>query len=156
MSVDELAWAAGFFEGEGYVATNMTSNGPAKNGGHYRSPRFLLTVAQCDRRALDRFQAAVGGLGNIRGPYKAKTDNSRPHWVFAAESRKAEAIINLLLPFMGDSGKADQAKAAQVKIEAHRTRLVCLRGHSLKSPGARCRQCHSDAAKARWARERIS
>lgn len=50
----ELAWAAGFFDGEGtsYVA---------RHGRNRQHRRICITVSQKDRRPMDRFVAAVGG-----------------------------------------------------------------------------------------------
>jgi len=58
----ELAWAAGFFDGEGcvFIRTYQRKSGPAS----YLS----LSVSQTDRELLERFQEAVG-VGKINGPY---------------------------------------------------------------------------------------
>ncbi len=51
----ELAWAAGFFDGEGYTTT---------------SGRYLqVGITQKDTRTLDRFLAAVG-LGSVTHPVR--------------------------------------------------------------------------------------
>lgn len=58
----ELAWAAGFWDGEG----NSTINKRTSNG----QPQVQLQLAQSgDSALLQRFQDAVGGLGSISGPY---------------------------------------------------------------------------------------
>lgn len=49
----ELAWAAGFFDGEGCVSVRND-----RRPG--RTPRLQLDIEQTDERPLVRFQAAVG------------------------------------------------------------------------------------------------
>ena len=69
------AWAAGLFDGEGYVGV--------KSGGCSASNKKYLTasVSQKDRRALDIFQRVVGS-GKIRGPYRTKN----PVYVWSVSS----------------------------------------------------------------------
>lgn len=55
----ELAWAAGFFDGEGY--TGFRTPG----GRSYRAIR--MSIGQMHREPLDRFHRAVG-VGFITGP----------------------------------------------------------------------------------------
>lgn len=76
MAVDldthELAWAAGFFDGEGTFTVRRSSQG-------YRSPVF--SVHQVDPRPLRRFHQAVGGLGNFYGPSPGRGRRSPIyHW----------------------------------------------------------------------------
>lgn len=77
---EERAWAAGFFDGEGWVG---------RNGRGSRSIR--ITLSQVDRVALDRFCSAVGA-GKVCGPFAdrvnlRKSPGARPYWVFRASSR---------------------------------------------------------------------
>jgi hypothetical protein len=57
MDKASAAWAAGLFDGEGYV-------------GCIRG-RLRIVVGQKDREVLDRFHAIVGD-GNVLGPYFPK------------------------------------------------------------------------------------
>src|SRR6266508_3519881 len=61
MDSHELAWAAGFFDGEGTVGCGHMQ--PDKR------PHLHLSVSQADVRPLKRFQLAIGGFGRIRGPF---------------------------------------------------------------------------------------
>jgi hypothetical protein len=54
---EELSWAAGFFDGEGCFS--LVRN--------FRYP--TVRIAQAEREPLERFQAAVGGIGKVYGPY---------------------------------------------------------------------------------------
>lgn len=56
----ELAWAAGFFDGEG--CTSLSRNRQYK--------LLAMNIGQVDRQPLERFVAAVGINKRILGPYK--------------------------------------------------------------------------------------
>lgn len=105
----ELAWAAGFFDGEGYThATAQKRNlGPRQV---YSSLR--LSVSQVSPIALERFRTAVNELGSIKGPYKNKNPNSQPFYVYVATSfEEVQAIVCMLWPWLGPL-KRQQAKDA--------------------------------------------
>src|SRR5437773_1281790 len=57
-SETERAWAAGFFDGEGYVGVHRD-----KRPG--RTPVLNIGIEQVDARPLQRFASAVGWQGNI-------------------------------------------------------------------------------------------
>jgi hypothetical protein len=69
---EELAWAAGFFDGEGH-----TRSRPISNRGR-QSP--ILSVEQVDIRALQRFHKAVLGVGRMYGPYGPYQGNKQPYY----------------------------------------------------------------------------
>jgi len=88
MSVEtELAWAAGFFDGEGHISFT-----PGK--------QIAFSVAQVDRRPLDRFLAAVG-LGVVGGPYLLGK-NPRPVFFYRARKREVDTVIERLWPFLSE------------------------------------------------------
>src|SRR6266540_4363990 len=70
----ELAWAGGFFDGEGstFVATR----------GHYP----VIGISQSDDdgipAVLVRFREAVGGYGHINGPIRLKRANRKAKWIY--------------------------------------------------------------------------
>src|SRR5258708_35660490 len=78
-----LAWAAGFFDGEGHVhyGVRRTARGTAQR-------TIGVTVAQSGRERLDHL-AEVLGAGRVAGPYQAKDERSQPYpqW---ADSRLAQ------------------------------------------------------------------
>lgn len=59
---EELAWAAGFFDGEGCFTSGAKKGSP--RAGKYP----IVRITQKDRGVLDRFRRAVC-LGDVRGPY---------------------------------------------------------------------------------------
>lgn len=96
---EELAWAAGFFDGEG---TAHFSRGTRKTkiGGRTTYSSIHLSVTQTNLEELERFKAAVG-VGYICGPYQNKNPNSKPHWrYFAGAFQHYQHVMTVLWPFL--------------------------------------------------------
>lgn len=94
--MNELAWAAGFFDGEGCTTYNTS-------GGH-RYP--ALVIAQVEREPLERFMAAVG-MGKIYGPYRVNL-RSKPQFRYHARSKNVKQVLALMWPWLSRP-KRDQA-----------------------------------------------
>ena len=112
----ELAWAAGFFDGEGCTYW-------VKAGG------IVIGVAQVGTEkpeVLIRFQAAVGGIGKIYGPYKNTKGN--PKWTFNASSRDAQAILTKLWPYLGSVKRAQALQKESNYLRESTKRLATLDG----------------------------
>lgn len=62
---ESLAWAAGFFDGEGHIGYHPFFD---KRKGVI-SRKIVLTVTQVDRRTLDQFRKIMG-VGTVQGPKK--------------------------------------------------------------------------------------
>lgn len=103
---EALAWAAGFFEGEGSTYI----------GQHARRRRGYLkmSIGQKHREALDRFHAAIGGLGNVT--FNPSRPASPYSWN-AGRYEHCQAVLAMLWPFMGQV-KRDQARAALIAFWA--------------------------------------
>lgn len=91
---EELAWCAGFYDGEGN--SGLTSQG---------YPR--LSIGQTEISTLERFQRATR-TGTIYGPYEKK----RPGWAavymyIANGSQEVQATAVMLWPFLSQP-KRDQ------------------------------------------------
>ncbi|MEP6693349.1 MAG: hypothetical protein ABJB39_01745 [Chloroflexota bacterium] len=104
----ELAWAAGFFDGEGSTIARTDSDRPG-----YR--QLNITVPQVSRHGvpplLERFQRAMLGMGRVTGP----TDE----YVYALRfnaREEAELVLQLLWPDLG-SVKRTQARCAITLVE---------------------------------------
>ena len=112
----ELAWAAGFFDGEGNV-TFGSKPYHRKDGSVFKG--VIAQIAQAGGideppQVLTRFRNAVG-RGTIMGPYIQKRPNHSPMWRYQACGYKdTKAVIDLLWDFLGDI-KRDQANS---KLEA--------------------------------------
>lgn len=96
MKETELAWAAGFFDGEGTTCCVFNNE--------YRSIR--LSVPQNEVEPLERFQRAIGGLGVIYPPYTGSTYSLQiTGWP------GVKRVIDLLFPYWCDP-KRTQAMTA--------------------------------------------
>ena len=111
----ELAWAAGFFDGEGCTFMAHSTVRPKdkryRNNPVYKINTPTLAICQVDRRPLDRFVAAIGE-GKVSGPYRAKTANSKPYHRVQVEGRdRVCRILTKLWPYLS-APKREQARAA--------------------------------------------
>jgi hypothetical protein len=79
MNQEALAWAAGFFDGEGCFHFSLRRR---SDGALDRSTQVRMT--QADSEVLIRFRDAVGGLGRVYGPYDKRRATWRPQWQYAA------------------------------------------------------------------------
>lgn len=152
----EVAWAAGFFDGEGNA---HSVSGLDRRNGH---ANFLLRlsvsqsgVAEEPPSALVRFQVALGGIGRIHGPRHAR--GRKPIWRWDATSfEQVQAGIGMLWGRLGPVKRAQTfavLRAAQVDfrdryrhIGGAQRKVVCIRGHSdwvQMSKRRYCRSCRS-------------
>jgi hypothetical protein len=103
MNVIELAWAAGFYDGEGSSIYRYSDS---------RRQRCLqITIQQNHREVLDRFKSAVG-VGRVNGPYPYNRGRSGEYYSYqvsnAAGFRK---VVRALWPFLGTEKKRQFIKA---------------------------------------------
>lgn len=150
----EVAWAAGFFDGEGCVSLH-------DNRGY---SILTLHVSQTELTILERFQHAIGDFGNIYGPrqHKAIKNISKPSWDWQCSRREhIEIIIDTLRPFLHHT-KLTQAQASLFFLKTFFPKPLpnelivadstpdrkCPRGHDMstnflitKRGYKRCREC---------------
>lgn len=113
LNTHELAWAAGFFDGEGYIHTSHRKRNNIAQRRVYST--FAVDVRQVDRRVLDRFQAAVG-VGKVRGPYKQTNPNAKPAFTFSVgKFEEVQHVIACLWNWLSPVKRA-QCKTALVKF----------------------------------------
>lgn len=131
MNTEELAWAAGFFDGEGHVRFDD------------RGSRSIdLAISQNHIQPLMRFRAAVG-LGSVGGPYRSNNPKAQPSWEYRS-SRWAEIqqIACMLWPWLCDV-KREQFRSV---LERYITHLGKTCGHG--NIRNKCTPCRST-----WVRE---
>ena len=135
MRVLDLAWAAGFFDGEGCTSLSTRRNS------------IDLTVNQIHLDTLERFRDAVG-MGVIYGP--RDKPGAQPQWsyrVFGHE--QVQAVIAMLWPWL-TPWKREQAAAA---LRAHRVRARRAPAHGTWSRytnrKCRCEPCMQAAREYR-------
>lgn len=154
MRETDRAWAAGFWDGEGCVSLTYRSYGYSTNP----IPRIVVQVAQVDRRVLDKFQKIMG-YGNILGPYKPKTKNSNPYYVWRVEGNThLQEIFDILGPYLSEAKTEQMQRALDARKHWEET-ATCAEGHRLSKSNKghwRCFECQSKQAKknmaARWAK----
>lgn len=120
----ELAWAAGFFDGEGTTVCARHKDG---------CRALHITVGQVELENLTRFQASLSGLGHITGP--RRLPNRQPFYVWRAYGSNAQQSVNILTPYLGRV-KREQATKALLEWSLrtiYRADGFCARGHDLKS-----------------------
>ena len=84
----EVAWAAGFFEGEGTIT--------ASNG------RLVVRLNNTDPEPVYQF-AKILGFGDVYGPYHYDARDGyerKPFWVWLAVEYEALDVIELLWPWL--------------------------------------------------------
>lgn len=117
----EIAWAAGFFDGEGYIGMR-TSGQPYQRkdgsfGKQYHSVR--MAVVQTGVYAiplLERFKYAVNNLGTIKGPIKVREGWSERYEWNCDGKEKCEQVIKILDKYLGPA-KSEQAWNALARLE---------------------------------------
>ena len=134
---ESLAWAAGFFDGEGSVSFT----GDRLN----RYP--LITIQQNDPEVLYRFRDAVAFLGVVHGPY-SRRDGGNPFYNYQVSSfEKVQAVIAMLWPFLSVIKKSQAHNILSYIREQQEQKYSChfpecvemFRRH--KGPGRPHRYC---------------
>lgn len=114
---EELAWAAGFFDGEGCTTNHKayTKTHVAKDGSKstLTSDSIKLQVPQVERCNLERFMWAIGGVGAIHGPYQPKNrPNASPIYRWSCTGvNDARSVLGSMWPWLGRV-KREQAERA--------------------------------------------
>ena len=118
-SREELAWAAGFFDGEGYIGLSRrtitwqkrNAAGEKVSGKRNYWRRYpAITVAQASSpETLHRFNQAIGNLGKVRGPYGPYATQKKVSYQLAIVGfEKIQAVVAMLWEFLS-SPKRKQA-----------------------------------------------
>ena len=96
---EALAWAGGFFAGEGSV--HICYNGGKPKNLPY--PQVAISQSgDLGREVLDRFHIATGALGKIYGPKPPGRNQKQIRWLWEANGfEKTQAIMALLWPWLG-------------------------------------------------------
>lgn len=94
---EELAWAAGFADGEGYFGYSLKSNGGA----------IAFVVSQSGSPELLYRLQTILGVGRVNGPYQSKAKNRKPHWRFVVNKRADfRYVVAALWPYLGTVKRA--------------------------------------------------
>lgn len=103
---EELAWCAGFFDGEGWIGINSVPSG-----------KYLrMAVASTNEAMIKRFTAAVN-CGRMSGPFNDKRPANNPVWYWRASSDEALEVTELLAPWLSEYSikRIEAAKAKRYR-----------------------------------------
>lgn len=142
----ELAWAAGFFDGEGTVILRRRRNWM----------ELGLSVSQSgDPETLQRFQAAIGGLGKIGGPWNPKWPGSAPAYRLDLRGyQQVQAAVAMLWRFLSGPKKA-QAERVMLACKAYFQQRALHGKSTAKLTLAQAAELRSMYAAARVGRQRV-
>lgn len=152
----DLAWAAGFLDGEGCF-------GLVRSNARVRGPRWYKVRASATQHGrpdvvpevLHRLQRALGGMGRI----ERHSGVDAFKWVVEGDAQ-VETVVAALVPFLGDR-KVAQARVALDQFRAQRrlrgNSTHCVRGHEysyVAMRGGRRRRICNACARLQDRRER--
>ena len=104
MRDSEIAWAAGFLDGEG--SFSCKSNSRSKKDPSRTYPNFMFHVTQVARSPLERL-VDLFGL-KIYGPYRQKNrPTTKPFFYYQCRGKRAEHAFLEMVPHMSKE-KAEQ------------------------------------------------
>ena len=155
----ELAWAAGFFDGEWSIGSYRDRRG---RGRQSLDMHLVQSGTESEPpESLVRFQAAVGGIGVVakRNPDNGRLGN-KPLWAWRLGNvDQVRQVIRLLIPHLTE--KVDDVARAislRAEYEGHLVdrQLFCKRGHDLavtsypnNKARRNCRSCNTQRM-AEW------
>jgi hypothetical protein len=113
----ELAWAAGFYDGEGCTTGVVDTRRLVK-------PRYVVTLAVSQSTVagqvvLERFRAAVGGIGKVNGPY-GRGNSAKPVYKWQTNGfERTQAVIAMLWPYLSEPKREQATKHLRKFREVH-------------------------------------
>jgi hypothetical protein len=132
----ELAWAAGFFDGEGSTT---------KPSGRARSMAPVIQLGQAESFPLERFVKAVG-FGYIR-TYKDKLYKKWYFYMTITKFEHSQQAICMLWKWLGPTKKAQYKKIAIPFIKNHIKNNYSMNPKAIES---RYRYHHGTKAEQAW------
>lgn len=152
----DIAWAAGLFEGEGCF------------GAYARKTKWgcQARLSMTDRDVVERF-AAIVGVGSVHEPRHKRAHEKPVHDWYVQDAADVQAVIELLLPWLGERrrAKALEVAAVAVKIQPRNgERTHCPQGHpyegdnlviEIRPSGVarRCKTCDNRRSRERQRRK---
>jgi hypothetical protein len=103
MNDTDIAWSAGFFEGEGHVKAAKRRN----------DIWFAAEVAQVYRDPLDKLAKLFGG--KVYGPYGPYKTNKKPYFMYINYGQTGISMVKLMRPYLFHKG--EQVDAVLLELE---------------------------------------
>lgn len=154
----DLAWAAGFYDGEG-------STVPVRQMKRGRST-MAVTISQKDPEVLEKF-AAIVGRGYLTPPCRPSASKPNPCWQFRVNRwRHCLGVMDLLWPYLGTLKreqflrvKAEVMAGGEPADRGKGTKTHCVHGHAFTPENTRitktgyrnCKACSTIQARE-WKR----
>jgi|SRR5450755_242947 hypothetical protein len=150
MKSDELAWIAGFLEGEGYFFRQTSKRGYIRVG---------IGATSTDLDVLEHLRSLVPH-SRIQGPYKPAPPSygSKPFWKWVLQTRPLVVeMAEQLRPLMGERrrGQVDALLGHHAAHARVRNRTPSPAAHGTRTRygrGCKCQECH--AAENKYQRDR--
>jgi len=119
-SRENLAWAAGIFEGEGCISVSND-----------RRRRLKVSVSMTDRDVIEKF-GHIMGLGSVRGPYMKAGLKDSWQWEVTS-SENVQAVLAAFWEFLCSRRKTKAVEAIKIASKVkNKDSIWCLRGHRLE------------------------
>lgn len=118
LDTHELAWAAGFFDGEGSISCSIRDTGRARM---QRMIQLGISQNYGNRELVERFKNAIGGIGyGCSDGYKNNGLHGGGYQIRYRVSKLSdiEKIMELLWPYLGRV-KKEQFETAKSKYLNH-------------------------------------
>jgi intein-encoded DNA endonuclease-like protein len=112
MKETEVAWAAGFLDGEGNFRYQLRTH---KSRTHYVG-RLIVQASQVDRRPLDRLACILGG--KVYGPYKTKNAKHNEYYYWNSGSyENTLTVIRKVCNYMSEPKRLQAIKSLDFALQ---------------------------------------
>ena len=97
LSIENVAWFAGLFEGEGCFFKDWRKRSTSKRG---TVPQYTIKIKMTDKDVIDKLHRLFGG--NIYVDKKQSEHHKQPYSWYLCRKADVERLITAALPFFGD------------------------------------------------------
>lgn len=123
---DKIAWAAGFFEGEGSI---YAWPGKRKLDGTYNN-YCKLWVTNTDESTIDLFSSCLNDIGRKFGPYHQGAAHHKEYWTYNITSfERVQFVISAFWPWLSPRRKE---KAEEVLLLGRKSKYAEDNRHRAK------------------------
>jgi hypothetical protein len=107
LSEVKLAWAAGYFDGEGHTGVTHKRRSTLS---------IMIQIGSTDLEPLERFKDAVGGAGSINGPYQRDNPDHREYWQYSCSNFEGvQHIMAVLWKYLSEPKRSQMHNAVMTQ-----------------------------------------